>query len=216
MTQLIPPPGVTTYYNGAVLPPRNPVHSFEATLDTELADEEGRVRRTVRKTTVHLYQPLPGEVASIYDLVIPVVESSDRWHIDLLQKVPLNFDRDNVNPTFLRKVRTLVMNEMYQHLEAEDTTSGWARDAMASPDIASEAVVAALDLRFGPRRVIFDPTDMEANKIAVSQDYTLTPPRAFSKPEWENIRRAAAARPAGQVTPSNRVKVSPDGAPRIP
>jgi hypothetical protein len=29
---------------------------------------------------------------------IPVVETGDRWHVDVAQKVPLNFDRDNLPP----------------------------------------------------------------------------------------------------------------------
>jgi len=217
MKRVIPPPGVVTRYNGTILSPRHPIHEFEATLDTELADEEGRVRRTARKTIVSVYEPLSGEEATIYELGIPVVETGDRWHVDIAQKVPLNAERDNVTPAFLRKLRTLVLNEMHDRISAEDTTSAWVRDAMADPNVSDEAVTQALDLRYGTRRVVYDPSDLEANKLAVSEGYTLLPPRAYSKAEWDNIRRAEAVRPAGQVTPSNSsLMASSDGKPPIP
>jgi hypothetical protein len=44
--------------------------------------------------------------------------------------------------------------------------------------------------------------DMEANKLAVSQGYTVIHGGHMSGDEWENVRRAGVLPPAGQVTPS--------------
>jgi hypothetical protein len=58
--------------------------------------------------------------------------------------------------------------------------------------------------------VIFDPSDQEGTKMAVSQGYTVMSPGALSKQEWSNVKRFEVALPAGQVTPSPR-PYSPDG-----
>jgi len=77
------------------LPAREPLAVVEATLATEFEDEEGRYRTTRRKTEVRVYELLPGEPALIYELGLPVIETGDRWHYDVQQRVPLTADRDN-------------------------------------------------------------------------------------------------------------------------
>lgn len=212
VTRLLPPEGVTTTYNGRVLPPRPPIHTFEATLPTEIADEEGVLRRTTRKTVITIHEPLPGEVPSLYECEIPVVETGDRFHVNVKQKLPLTFERDNVPPSYLRLIRTLVFNEMHERLAVEDVNAPWGREATASPTCSAEAVKRAVTLRFGPNRVIYDPSDPEANNIAVTKGYTVIHGSSLSKGEWENVRRAGAAKPAGQETPSPK-PFHPDGRP---
>ena len=57
---------------------------------------------------------------SLYEMGLPIVETGDKWHVSVGQKVPLNRDRNNVRPAFLRAVRTLVLNEMHERLTEED------------------------------------------------------------------------------------------------
>jgi hypothetical protein len=59
-----------------------------------------------------------------------------------------------------------------------------------------------LRTRFGEKRVSFDPSDPEANKLAVSQGYTVVHGSMMSAGAWNNARSAHAILPAGQVTPS--------------
>lgn len=209
--KLLPPEGVETTFNGFVVPYRKPLRTLEATLATEIADAEGILRRTARKTQVEIHEPLPGETPHVYEMGIPVVEiPEDRWSYNVLQKVPLNSDRDNVTPAYLRELRTLVLNEMHQEIRAEEATEPWIRDAAADDKVSPAAVETVMTLRFGDKRVIHDPSDQEGTKIAMSQGYTVIPPRALSGDEWTNVRRFGAALPAGQVTPSPR-PYSPDG-----
>src|SRR5207249_1312795 len=67
------------------------------------------------------------------------------------------------------------------------------------------AVESYLKTRFGERRVSFDPSDTEANKIAVSQGYTVVHGGMMSAGAWKNARTASAILPAGQVTPGPKV-----------
>lgn len=199
--QLLPPDNIRTTLNGELLEKRKVSHQFEATLATEIADDEGNLRPSKRKTVVEVYEPREGEVAHLYEMGIPVVPTNDRWHINVQQKVPLNMDRDNVTPTYLRKLRVVVLNEMFDSITQEDANT-WCRDAVADKDATTEAVHSSMNLRFGEKRVIYDLTDPEANKLAVSKGYTVIHGRSLSKDEWESVKRTKAALPAGQVTPS--------------
>lgn len=200
--KLLPPAGVETTYNGAPILNRTPLRVIEATLPTEVADAEGILRKSARKTKIEVYEPMAGEIPSIYEMGIPVVETGDKYHYNVLQKVPLNSDRDNVTPAYLREIRTLVLNEMYKEVRQEEATAPWVRDAAEDEDVSKEAMEHVITERFGEKRVIFDPSDQEGTKMAVSQGYTVMPPGALSKQEWSNVKRYEVALPAGQVTPS--------------
>jgi hypothetical protein len=60
--------------------------------------------------------------------------------------------------------------------------------------------------------VAYDPSDPEANKLAVSEGYTVVYGNQMSRAEWDAVRRANAILPAGQVTPSPK-PYGPDGKP---
>jgi hypothetical protein len=212
--RLIVPPGITTRVNGVELTPRTPVASFEAVLPTEIGDAEGVLRRSNRKARVNVYEPLEGEVGTLYEMGIPVVETGDRFLVDVMMKVPLNFDRDNVTPAYLAQVRALVLDATKDLLTTEDANATWVRDAMQShgTELDVKTVDRMLELRFGEKRVAYDPGDLEANHRAVAEGYTLIHGRQLSSVEWEAARRAQAVLPAGRVTPTPR-PFSPDGKP---
>src|SRR5437868_6680896 len=96
LRSLLLPDGVVVVFNGDRLLPRKPVHTFTASLETQIADEKGVMRPTTRKAQVSLYEPLPGGVAALYEMGLPIVETADKWHVSVGQKVPLNRDRNNV------------------------------------------------------------------------------------------------------------------------
>ena len=90
----------------------------------------------------------------LYELGIPVVETGDKWHYDIGQKVPLTLDRENVQPSFLRQIRVAVFNRMHRQLAPKDVNSAWAETAIASPDCAPTAgQVASILLTAALRRV---------------------------------------------------------------
>ena len=144
------------------------------------------------------------------ELGIPVVETGDKWHYDIGQKVPLTLDRENVPPGFLRQVRVAVFNRMHGQLGPDDVNSEWAETAMSSPDCTAEAVQSYTSIRFGDKRVSFDPSDPEANKLAVSQGYTVVHGGMMSAGAWKNVKSAGAIQPAGQVTPGPKVWTGED------
>jgi hypothetical protein len=201
--RLLPPEGIVTTLNGEELIGRQPVTEFTAKLPTEFMADNGELRRTIRLTTVRLFEPLPDSGAGIYELGIPVVETGDRFDVDIAQKVPLNFERDNVTAGFLRDVRHVTFEHTHELLSEDEGDASWITAAAEHPKASSEALRALLDLRFGKKRVSRDVQDLEANKIAVSEGYTVVSGPSLPKSVWTNIKKYEdLLLPAGQVTPS--------------
>lgn len=201
-------PPVNTWFNGELLSPRGTAHVFEAQLKTEYADDDGQLRPTARKCEVRLYEPLEDETATLYELGIPVVETGDHWHYDVRQRVPLNTDRDNVPPSFLKQLRTLVLNHMHQRIDKGEGTAAWVREAAADPRCSDAAIHTVLDRRFGDKRLVWDPSDVEASHKAVAHGYTVIAGGALSAGEWENAKRAEAVERAGKIFPTHPEEIA--------
>lgn len=206
---LLIPESVNVTFNGQRIETRASRISVDATLPTEIADTEGRMRRTRRKTKVEFYDPQPNEKAMLYEMGIPVVETDDKYHVNVLQKLILNFDRDNVTPAFLSEIRALTVENLSEELTVEDANSPWVRDAFQTrgEDMDPETVRKLVGLRFGDKVVSYDLRDPEANGRAVAAGYTLVHGGQMSSTEWAAVRKAEAIRPAGQVMPSGRLDV---------
>lgn len=224
---LIPPKGIATWLNGELIQERTPVRILTVdALNTVIAGDDGILRGTKRRATVSLFDPIPGEKAMIYEMGIPVVENRDRWHYDVAQKVPLNVDRDNVTPAFLRRLRTEVANRTTDLLTEEDTTSTWVVEALQDPRIEPEAVKEIISTRFGDDAVVNDPSDPEGTKLAMAEGRTIVYGSSLPKAAWDNVRKSSIHHresggegfllPAGQVTPSEHLLTAPDGKPPIP
>jgi hypothetical protein len=202
LRSLLLPDGIVVTFNGDRLMPRQPIHTFTASLETQIADDKGVMRPTTRKTVVSLYEPLPGETPSLYEMGLPIVDTADKWHVSIGQKVPLNRDRNNVKPSYLKAVRTLVLNEMHARLTEDDANADWVRQAGSDPNCSTDAIKKVLDLRFGEKRAAFDPNDPEANKNFVAQGGTLVYGPMLSGEEWKKAKEAGAIQPAGKLCPS--------------
>ena len=201
LRSLLLPDSVAVTFNGDRLLPRKPLRSFEASLETLVADDQGVMRPRVRKTQVAIFEALPGEVPGLYEMGLPVVETGDRWHVSVGQKVPLNRDRDNVKPAYLQAVRVAVLNAAYGLLTSEEeATAAWCKLAGADQRCSDEAIKHLVRLRFGEKVAAPDPSDTEAMKRFQSQGGTIVV--GLSKGEWANVRRSGAVLPAGRICPS--------------
>jgi hypothetical protein len=203
-------PPVTTWVNDETIAMRSPRATFEATLPTEVADADGILRRSTRKTTVEVFEPLAGETPTIYEMGIPVVEMDGRWHLNVLQKVPLNFDRDNVTPAYLRALRGLVVDHMASKLTKDEAAANWVTEGLGAANNLN-AVRDVVTARYGDKVVSYDPSDRGANQNAQAQGFVVIHGGMLPAEAWEKVRAADAVKPAGQVTP-DLLKLSGGGA----
>jgi hypothetical protein len=200
--RLIPPPGVSTTINGEPLHTRPRIKAIECTLATEIANEEGFLVPRQRKTTVNVYAPAIQTEGWLYEMGIPVCQTGDQWDVDIMQKVPVNLERNSVSEAYLRTVRVFLLNELFDQLRPEDAATPAVQAALTDERVKPEAVEVVLTHQYGEKRAIFDPSDQEANRRLVADGYALIPPRAFTKDAWKNIRSSGAALPSGQIRPT--------------
>ena len=211
---LICPPGIETTLTVldriVTLDSRTTVSTFELTLPTVLADSDGNLKRSRRSTTVELYEPTADEIPHIYELGIPVVETEDRWHVNVQQKVPLNADRDNVTPAYLAEVRVAVLNEAGHLLDTEDFSEAWVTEASSDERCTDAVTERVLTARFGEKRVAYDPSNPEANRRAAASGYTVITGGTLTGGQWGNAKAASAITAAGQKFPTSYEAYSKD------
>lgn len=210
---LIPPMHVLTTFNGVDLEYRIPRFEAVCKLPTEIADDEGNLRRTIRKTNIRILEPKPGEKASIYEMGIPIVETGDKFHVDVQQKVPLNMDRDNVQPAYLRDIRTFVFNETFDLLKGEDARAAWVNTALEDKRCEPDGVKKIVEDRFGKNAATYDPSDPESSKMWTSKGNPVIYGGAFNKSQWKNIKDSGALPSTGTVCPSAKINFGLNGKP---
>lgn len=199
MRRLLPP--VATTFNGRELLRPDSLATFRVKLPTEIADADGLLRRTTATATVEVFEAGDG-AGELLELGVPVVETDNGYRVNVLQKVPLNMDRDNVTPGFLRAVNAAVLNHLHEHLSPEAAAAPWAQEAAGDARATPEAVKAVLVKRFGERAVIATPGDPTANAMAEAAGFTVIPGGAMSGDAWANVRKHELLVPAGKAFPT--------------
>ena len=204
---LIPPRDIITTFNGVEIAHRAPDLRFDTRLRTP---RDGR--NEPRKTEVRLYNVLPGEQPMIYEMGIPVVElTDDKWHINVMQKMPVGRDRDNVNPSYIADVRVAIFNEFYTKLSPQDASLLSIQAAASHPKSKTDAVKANLAARFGEKYALEDPTDPGSKEEFVSQGGTVIQRNDLSPEMKKRLRkikddknpRKSFVKRTGEVTPTN-------------
>jgi hypothetical protein len=210
--QLIPPFAVRTTFNGRVLEAPTPIVTFETSLPTVIGDDDGVLRRSRRKCEVAVYEvrnptATSGLTGFIYEMGIPVVETGDTYDVDVCQKVPLNMDRDNVTPAYLRELRAAVLNALAAReggIPEAVASEAWVTDAVSHDSVDDTAVRDFVAKRFGDTAVTYDPSDREANHTAAINDAPVVHGGALPKAAWANVKRADAMQPAGRAFPTQQ------------
>jgi hypothetical protein len=202
----LPPKHIRTTINGEDLPCRLPLATFETPLETEIWRDgpEGLTRTTTRRVTVvEVHEAYDGETPMVYEMGLPVVETGDKWHYNIMQRVPLTTSRDNVKAAWLRDVRAEVLNHMAQELDDDESSERWVRDGAADDRISTGALGTIADKRWGPKRCVLNPNDPRSREQAIVAGYAIVSPRDMSKAEWEQARRAEVIPSASQLFPTS-------------
>jgi hypothetical protein len=220
--RLIPPAGVTTWIsNGATvekLDTPQPLKVFSVKLPTEVAGEDGVLRRTTRETLVEVYAA-DGE-GEVLEMGIPVCSGAWPWRLNVMQKVPLGMDRDSVTDAFRRALQVAAVNAMALHLTEEDAAKPWVSEAIGDSRIQPMAINDVIAKRFGEKAVVAVPGDPMANAAAEAAGYTVIHGGALSGDAWANLRKHAlvpsTSQTFPQATPQQRAQAAAANAGKCP
>tara|TARA_Y100000592_G_scaffold16140_1_gene23870 strand:- start:4489 stop:5943 length:1455 start_codon:yes stop_codon:yes gene_type:complete len=196
---IIPPMFVNYSVNGHRVRRPDDFKIFTENLPTVVTDDEGNLVRSSRLTNIELFKT---DKHFIYEMGIPVVETDIGFSINVDQKIPLNKDRDNVSPSYLKKLKTYVLNHTSSDLTDEQAKSAWVTEALENADV--DAVKDVVESRYGEDAVVFDMSDHEANKKAFADDVNVITGGSFNSRVWDNIKRTREeykdfARPSGSI-----------------
>jgi len=198
---------IPTYFNGKEIAPRKPLRKFRAVLPTEIADEQGIPRKRDRETEIRIYKVLDGEVPTIYEKGLPIVELTGgiKWHVDVQQKVPLSYDRDNITPAYARDVYTVVLKEMVDYVETVDEAAApWVRTAIGNTEAMDEETVnKVITKRYGDKRAAADPTDKGSVNEAASKGYKVVHGGSLTKEEWKSVKTFKTMPTTKEVAPTD-------------
>jgi hypothetical protein len=200
---IIPPKNVEFVINDNLIKRSNTHSVFTETLPTVTIDEEGNFTPSSRVTEIELFKSL--DTNYICELGIPVVETDIPFTINVNQKVPLSKDRDNVKPAYLKKLKAFVLNHTHNDLSEEELQTTFAQEALEQKESSAEAIKSVIDAKFGEDAVVYDMSDIEANKKAFADERQVISGSQLSKEAWSRVREAREqysdfALPSGQIS----------------
>ncbi len=197
VAMLFPPIAMT--YNGTEVRPRQPLLSFSETLQTEIANDRGVLTPRKRKTDVHVHLPQGGETPMIYERGIPVVEHDGKYHVSVEQKIPLNTERDNVTPGYLKNLHAIVLTHTVDLLTEDEAASPWAASAIESGKLDKGTLVKVADKKYGKNAVLYDGVDIGSNKEATSKGANVLGRGAMSPKERKILHKAGVLKRSGEI-----------------
>jgi hypothetical protein len=199
---LIPP--LPTVFNGKELTRPPLITTFQCKLPTVIA-EDGVLKDRVRQGTVQVYAGYGAGKGEILEMGIPVVETDNDYICNVLQKVPLGTERDNVPPKFLRALNAALLNAIADKLTEEEASKPWVTEAAGNPNITKEALKDVLGKRFGERALVVTPGDPLANTTATLNGHTLVGGGSMSGDMWDNVKKHDLLKPTVAVYPSPKI-----------
>jgi hypothetical protein len=153
-SRFIVPANITFTLNGRALPHRLSKYQIEANLTTEVYHADSSSwRKPRRKSSIDLIPVKPGEEPTLYELGIPVAsaEWSLPFHVNVLQRVPMNPNRDALASGYCKSVHSAALPVLIPDLSTEQTTADWVGTAAIACDAAVQREV--LTKAFGDHAV---------------------------------------------------------------
>ncbi len=196
----IPPEHIETMFNGSPISHRKPFCEFQETLPTVQGPNLSPTRRI---TKVQVYHPEVGKPAGLYEMGVRILDTEDKYIINVDQKLPLNLEQNNVPAAYRKAIRVSVANHVLDDLEPDDMTEDWVQEATGDKRAAKELTEKFLDSTQGKDRVAFDPNNPDSVDTARGAGYNIVPSRGLTKGQRANAKKHDLLRPAGQVFPTH-------------
>ena len=196
--------------NQAEVPFREPLAVHQAIMDTILQDGPGTpMRRTRRRTDIHILQPLSDAESWIYEMGIPIQTIDTPFDVDIQQKVPTPPNRTEVPTHYLSALYGETLNAMHKLMEADTFGQSWVKQALNENRTDPEAVRSTIKARYGDN-VLLISNDADANLEAAERGYELINPQSLSAKERQRFRND------GHMLTTREVFPTPDLSNPIP
>lgn len=150
--------------NGNRLTTEKAIRKFKGELKTEIEDPKTfKMIKTRRNGDIEIYNKESDNARTwLYENGLPIqkLKKSDRWHVNVLQKIPMAPTRSDVAPTWLDELYGVLINNTIDLVEKEDMNDNWVQAGMK--DATVETMKQIKIKKFGTENVFFesssDPT----------------------------------------------------------
>lgn len=185
LRMLIPPKEKETYINGVLLSWEDPHIKHKTKLKTEIW-ENGILTRPSRDTTLQIYKT-SGE-GWLYEMGIPVCELTCPYHVNVMQKIPLTTERDNVPQYYFEDIYAEVLNATIDELEVDNASEDWVRQGVGDDRSTDKAAKGVMNKRWD-KPIIASPTDPQSITEAKQKERDILYSRSLSRKERERFKK---------------------------
>jgi hypothetical protein len=128
----LPPQNVRLEVCGIKIPSREPTFVTTGSLPTE-EFENNKWCRPRGKTGVELVKHKATETSLVYEMGIPIcpVEWNVPYHVNVLQRVPMNPNRDAVMSGYVSQIHRICLPVLIEELSSEKSRESWVGEAAA-------------------------------------------------------------------------------------
>ena len=109
------------------------------------------------------------------------------YDVNVLQKIPLNPNRDTVKELYLQDIYSELLNAMHDDMQRDEFGETWVRTAVEDSRLSEDAARATVERRYGRKAVIWS-SERNANLEAMDKGYQVVHPRTMSREERINLR----------------------------
>ncbi len=141
LNKVIPPSHIEFYVNGSKVASRSKRISFPAHLKTQTV-VDGIQKEIYRETVVEIVNLAKGETLGwVYEMGIPVQQHSTRFHVNILQRIPLNDNRDNIDEVYLSTLGTFILPHLLRTMSAQALKHEWVDKAIVGLGYVEERIL---------------------------------------------------------------------------
>jgi len=209
LTRFRPPADLRYTVNGEAVgrvePEDVPREQLESVIQTGPGEP---MRKTYRNTDVEIILSTDGD-GWLHEMGIPVQPMNCPYHVDVMQKVPMNQNRDSAPERYLRDIYAIVLNATHVELTEDQASRGWVMAATEDERTTTEAVMKVFTTRFGEGAVIKSGWDTAANERAIEAGKTLVPVSALSPAEKKKFKSAGAVEAHAQFGMKEQDAIKP-------
>jgi hypothetical protein len=131
LKKFIVPKNIQLKFNNTSIESREPAHTIKCALTTESFDGQKWVKPQLA-TTIELYKLKDEEHEGlIYEMGVPIcpIEWDSPYHVNVLQRVPMNPNRDAIMGGFAPKVHRACLPYLLEEMTPSQTRAAWVGEA---------------------------------------------------------------------------------------
>jgi len=188
LRKIIVKEGKTFYINDILSTSKKPLRTFDAKLWTEIQNDQKKMTRNLRETTVEIYEKEPEEKAWLFEIGIPVCEllGNIDWSINVNQKVIQTKDRTTISEAYLKDLYGAVLNNVVDLLDEDNSSSTFVQIGMKNASV--ETAKSVLKNVYGTEDVyIKSADDHMANESALDKGGELVKTGMFDREARDHL-----------------------------